>query len=169
MSNIMYHKYIKYKTKYNNLKLTLESQYKVSKEEITDELDDIEPYKNTITTTQGDEVFYEIDKLETQKKSLFTTKVVPNKFTILLINDIATFDIFTNKYGYIDGVSVKIDWKQVKGDFKGIYLSPSTELKQTRFDKLLFKGNTYESWWEDDWEIDAVLILNKYAEIPVYM
>jgi hypothetical protein len=157
----MWHqKYIKYKQKYLNLKNKNESAY-VDK----NQRDDVMTYGTDLITEKRDEVFYTIVKLaEIRKNDIITDIDKIDKNMILIISNEKTFDGFTNKFGFVHGEAIKIDWKNVSVSLKGIYLIPATELRFSRFDKAIYKNKEYESWWEDDWGIDDVLLFGDYPE-----
>jgi hypothetical protein len=68
---------------------------------------------------------------------------------ILLIDDIMSFDKFTNTYGILiskkDRSYIKIDWNSVDRDFDGFYIDKDIDFYK-RFDKAFYKGKLYESW-----------------------
>jgi hypothetical protein len=175
------YKYIKYKSKYlKRVKEIKESSMgqDLPVESIEDQIRD--PYDNlsgplnieeelhtmdlsissSELTSEGDNVFYKIKKLENFKEVDFTDKLKPDIFSILSIKTVDMFDKFTNKYGkVINNISISIDWEKVSDDFNGVYLSQDqdTNLKFTRFDKALYNNKEYESWWEDVWKTDDVI------------
>ena len=175
MSN--YHKYKKYKHKYITLKKEGDLYTYVPNTDNTtlctdsdcDEFNEYNDYNKTdpthlkqlkrITTSESEnEVFFKIIKLSEIDENELSTSLKPNKFNILHIKNLPKFDKFTNKYGYLDDDRIRINWKDIGNDFKGLYLSPDTELRMERFDKALLNGKTHESWWEDEWKTDDVII-----------
>jgi hypothetical protein len=104
---------------------------------------------------------FKIVKLSNIDKDELSTSLKSNKFNILKIEKLSKFDKFTNKYGFLDDDKIKINWEDVSNDFKGLYISPNTDLKMERFEKAMLNGKTYDSWWEDEWETDDVMIFNK--------
>lgn len=189
------HKYNKYKYKFLKLKKELKNQLggEMGSELIIRPLEDrIEhPYYNSMGYTnvsksipqtnriqdnsiidfQENEVFYKLKKLHTLSDREYTTSLRPNMFSILKITNVDTFDKFTDKYGSVIGVdvgveeSIKIDWDRVSADFAGIYLSPSDKLQSLRFDKAPYNNKMFESWWEDEWDTDDVIVFTK-SDVP---
>lgn len=65
---------------------------------------------------------------------------------ILLVDDVKSFDKFTNKYGIlIKGGKVKIDWEKVNHDYDGFYLDKDADFK-ARSKNIFYKNNEYPSW-----------------------
>lgn len=171
------YKYKKYKSKYLDLKKQIGrargSDLKVTplEDRMEDPYDDSVGYTNPIevfystdkkadssnVTEKGNELFYKISKLSNFSKNKFTNKLKPNMFSILKINTVKLFDKFTDKYGYIKDNAINIDWKTVSNDFAGVYLSPNDDFQRQRFDKAPYKKKMYESWWEDEWDVDDVI------------
>ncbi len=76
---------------------------------------------------------------------------VPDSDKILLIDDMDSFDKFTNKYGYIhtNGIDkISIKWKMVVKDYKGIYIDKDTTIHPNRYLLAFYKGKKYGSWWK---------------------
>ena len=76
---------------------------------------------------------------------------IRNADKILVIDDVDSFDEFTNKYGYmrtngIDKISIK--WKMVAKDYKGIYIDKDTTIHPNRYLLAFYKGKKYGSWWK---------------------
>lgn len=70
---------------------------------------------------------------------------------ILLIDDIMSFDKFTNEYGFLiqkkkKNISfIDIDWNKVNRDFDGFYIDKDIDFYK-RLNKAFYKGKIYESW-----------------------
>lgn len=181
MSRSYKYKYNKYKSKYLKLigqlggAMGSERKIKPLEDRIEDPYDNSVGYINiakTIPQTdripdsseidfQNDEIFYKLKKLKNVSSRELTKNMKSNKFTILQIDDTNIFDKFTNKYGSLEDGSIKIDWSTVADDFAGLYLSPKKNLKRDRFDKAIYKNKKYDSWWEDEWDTDDVVVFTK--------
>lgn len=67
---------------------------------------------------------------------------------ILLIDDVKSFDIFTNKYGIPDksNRTITIDWNKVSIDYDGIYIDKDNDFSQSRTRKVFYNDTKYRSW-----------------------
>lgn len=83
----------------------------------------------------------------------------PDGDKFLLINDVQAFDIFTNKYGYVDVDKLDIDWDKVKIDYKGFYIDKDNTFEDRRYKRAFFDGKEYHSWWK----------YNRISKLVVYM
>ncbi len=76
---------------------------------------------------------------------------VPNN-KVLLIDDVKSFDIFTNKYGKVAKKKkmeyIDINWHNVKKDYEGILIDKDSLIKLDRYEIAFMRGNRYQSWWE---------------------
>ena len=91
----------------------------------------------------------------------------PDKTKILKIDTLDDFDNFTEKYGKlgVDGEGIKyiyIQWDKVEDDYKGIYVNRG--LSDDRENSAFFNNNTYNSWWNFEFDVDGVV---EFVE-PVY-
>ena len=87
-----------------------------------------------------------------------------NNTKILKIDNVQTFDKFTNKYGYIlKNNKIGIIWKKVNNDWKGFYFDKDsfTDFYLHRFKKAFYNGKKYDSWWSnEDIYIGFVYVFN---------
>lgn len=71
---------------------------------------------------------------------------------ILDIETYDDFDEFTNKYGSLIDKNkkyiIKINWNNVKKDYKGIMLNSEGEIYPSRYINAFYKGLPYLSWWK---------------------
>lgn len=69
---------------------------------------------------------------------------------ILLIDDVKSFDKFTNKYGKIiahkDNKYIDINWNRVNRDYDGFYIDKDNTFYKDRKNTAFFKDEKYESW-----------------------
>lgn len=157
MNDPYYKKYIKYKTKYINLK-----RINLKGGAIT-----------SMKTEENEYVSYEQVPYSSINKDMFTTDMkIPHPDKILLINSSFLFDIFTNKYGdlypyfnkYFEGPDVQIHrifikWNKVATDYKGFYLDTSDEmLRLLRMDYAYINNMRMPSWWLDNYNFTGVLL-----------
>lgn len=74
------------------------------------------------------------------------------KNKILFIDNIQTFDIFTNRYGEVKSVKktpyVTIDWDLVSADYSGFYINKDNMFKDVRYDYVFYDSVKYPSWWK---------------------
>ena len=154
MTTNYYQKYIKYKKKYLNLK----ESYYVTLPGIID----YSRNSKRIVLDNKKEMLYTIKKYDEIDKDQFTNDIEDtSRNYILAIDDVNAFDEITNKYGYInDDGELRINLFTLSENYKGIYVSDKTELRSQRFDKAFFKGKEYESWWEDDYDFDNVVMFD---------
>lgn len=64
---------------------------------------------------------------------------------ILLLTDTKEFDIFTNRYGELREGGIKIMWRKVKEDYKGVYIDKDSDMKK-RMSRAYYKDKKYQSW-----------------------
>lgn len=83
-----------------------------------------------------------------------TNPLVPAPTKYLTICDDNTFDIFTDKYGYVDDTFVRIEWPQVIADFGGFYLG---DVSFDKFFKTLYKDQMLISWWDLEYYHDGFI------------
>ena len=93
---------------------------------------------------------------------------IADKILKLDTND--DFDDFTEKYGLVitdnndtdnnlqDDI-LAIDWVAVSEKYKGLYINKG--LEDSRKDETIFKGNTYPSWWLNDFQFDNIVVFSK--------
>lgn len=87
-------------------------------------------------------------------KSEFTTELNRNH-KILKIDDIDTFDDFTDKYGkVVDGI-IEINWMKVSNDYRGIYV---TSAIGNRSIDAIYSGKVLPSWVPEYKYIDDVIM-----------
>ena len=88
--------------------------------------------------------------------------VVPMPAKYLIIRDEQSFDLFTDKYGYLrkaipdDATGSQIlgiKWTKVRKDFGGIKLEYSQLVD--RFFMAPFKGKQYSSWYDEEHYTDG--------------
>lgn len=153
------YKYLKYKTKYENLK-------KLYGAGLDEELDreDIDPDQNFIDQSNrlDDSTFMtDEDKITMSEKSTVFIGVDKDlKGAIVNVNDmkkgslkiysIDDFDNFTNKYGKISNGKCRIDWNKVKNVYNGIYVNKGIDERAT---ECVIGEEIGESWLiEDYWD-----------------
>jgi hypothetical protein len=140
----MEHKYYKYKSKYNKLKCVLTGGAIVG------------TYRNnnnnyiSATTYDGNYYsYYEVNPLTVQS-SEYTKNVYGKPNKIYYIDNIDSFDKFTNKYAtlYISGEDyfLRINWDQVSNMYKGFYIKTDNILKLQRYTHTYFKNKRVISW-----------------------
>ena len=70
---------------------------------------------------------------------------------ILLLDNVKSFDKFTNKYGFLiknkKSQSVDIDWHKVNKDYDGFSIDKDNDFHEDRYEIAFFKDNRYQSWW----------------------
>ena len=77
----------------------------------------------------------------------------PNIDKILIIDNIDSFDEFTNKYGFLRDrdkdkeYNISIKWSKVDNDYKGVYIDKDIEIHPVRYKMAFYKGKKYISWW----------------------
>jgi len=71
---------------------------------------------------------------------------------VLLIDNVKTFDIFTNRYGVVNVVNghpnVVIDWDLVSRDYVGFYIDKDNTFRDVRYNYVFYDGIKYPSWWK---------------------
>ena len=66
---------------------------------------------------------------------------------ILLIDDVKSFDKFTNKYGKLTkGKYIDINWNRVNRDYDGFYIDKDNDFYNERKNKAFYKNEEYVSW-----------------------
>lgn len=86
-----------------------------------------------------------------------------NMSKILMINNINTFDTFTDKYGFLKKKNLFIDWQKVANDYRGIYI---TSAVNERTNEAVFLNKVVPSFMIDDFGyIDDVILFLKEEEI----
>lgn len=75
------------------------------------------------------------------------TTVPSNK--ILLIDDLKTFDIFTNKYGILNEKNklIMMNWDRIAKDYIGFYIDKENDFFNDRYTMAFLNGSQYKSWW----------------------
>lgn len=100
----------------------------------------------------------------------FITIKSVDKNKILIINDINSFDIFTEKYGKMhkEDKKVHIQWSTVASHYKGIYIESSAI--GSRDDIMPYKNKTtVENWLDYDYGfLDKVIIFVKPRKVAYY-
>jgi len=68
---------------------------------------------------------------------------------ILLIDDLKTFDILTNKYGIVNDKNkvIMMNWDKMGKDYKGFYIDKENDFFNNRYAMAFFNGVQYKSWW----------------------
>lgn len=83
-------------------------------------------------------------------ENLFVKITDNTKNKILLIDNIKSFDKFTNKYGQISGQAacshIKINWDSVNMDYNGFYLDKNQDFYNSRYKKAFYNNKKYTSW-----------------------
>jgi hypothetical protein len=76
------------------------------------------------------------------------------KDKILLIDDVADFDKFTNLYGSLktkkNKTHIQINWKKVNRDYDGFYINKDNDFYQDRYRKAFLNDKKYNSWLKYD-------------------
>lgn len=97
-----------------------------------------------------------IDIFEKRKKS-----------KILRINDLKSFDEFSERYGILEGKDLYIKWHNVKSDYKGILFTASSQ--GDRIDDIAYKNFTVNNYVElENIKKDKVMIFDKLRNIQNY-
>lgn len=144
-------KYNKYKKKYMILRTRLESS-------IID-AEDTRPLESKISSNNV-EISIIKKRVNEYEPYMFTNKLSRNIMQILKIDNIETFDKFTNKYTEIKNDTLKINWEKLSEDFKGIYIVNEPQLRLKRYTKASKNGQTYKSWWTNGLdEIDDDIVI----------
>lgn len=73
------------------------------------------------------------------------------KQKILKLDDIKSFDKFTNEFGYLytnrkNKQSIKIDWSKVSSKYKGIYIDKDSDIYEDRIKFAFFNDIKLTSW-----------------------
>lgn len=138
------YKYHKYKAKYNNLKKKLIGGNPIGTFDYNNH-----KYISAISHNDRTYSYYEVNPNLINPND-YTKDVKPNITKILRINDMDTFDMFTNRYAvmYPDGDKfyLRINWDRVSKDFKGFYLDNNNMLKLNRYSYTFYKNKRVTSW-----------------------
>lgn len=65
---------------------------------------------------------------------------------IVVLDDVKSFDKFTNKYGMVSKDHIKIDWNTINHDYAGFYIDKDNDFFDKRSKKAYFKDEKYISW-----------------------
>ena len=69
-----------------------------------------------------------------------------------MIDDIKSFDKFTNKYGLIIKRKkpnyIDINWNEVNKDYDGFYIDKDNDFYDDRYEQAFYKDTLYPSWWK---------------------
>lgn len=65
---------------------------------------------------------------------------------ILRIFTANSFDKFTNEYGILENDLLKLNWKEIKKCYAGIYLDIDSDIKNKRKFYAMYDDNKYPSW-----------------------
>lgn len=65
---------------------------------------------------------------------------------IVVIDDVTSFDKFTNKYGFLSKNDISINWIKLNQDYDGFYIDKDNDFFRQRQKKAYYKGNKYDSW-----------------------
>jgi len=66
---------------------------------------------------------------------------------ILFIDNIKSFDKFTNKYGSILKSDIIINWIQVAKDYDGFCIDKNNNFEKDRYEKAFYENKLFTSWW----------------------
>lgn len=155
------YKYEKYKNKYLNYK----KNYLVGGGSIDGYYykDNIQ-YK-TFKTDENNYVSYYEENVDNIRDGEFTRELKrPDPTKILLIDNIESFDHFTNKYGQYgrDLETLYIKWDRVMNDYKGFYLDQTnTNLFILRHQYAYYKKYRLDSWWSYEYKPYSVMIFDR--------
>lgn len=107
----------------------------------------IEPFKGNVADP------YAINEKEI---ATIDDKITYDK--VLIINDVESFDKFTNKYGIVKDKFFKkydkyvkfidIDWNKVNIDYMGFYIDKDNNFKDDRYRYAFFSDDKLRSWWK---------------------
>jgi hypothetical protein len=93
----------------------------------------------------------------------FVDKLPPNRNKILNISTKDIFDQFTDKYGFIQKKTLKIDWLAVESHFRGIYVNESVD---NRVEDATYLNKVMTSWVVFEYKyINDVVIFVKEENI----
>jgi hypothetical protein len=115
-----------------------------------------EPLKYQINYTDLNQISY--------KKSDLTYALDPAPNKILVLNSIANFDLFTDKYAYIrkplstcsnPNSVLGINWIKVKKDYKGLKIEMPC---YDRFFMAKYRSNKYISWRDAEFYCDRYFL-----------
>ncbi|QKF94403.1 hypothetical protein QKU48_gp0945 [Fadolivirus algeromassiliense] len=77
---------------------------------------------------------------------------------ILLIDNIKSFDKFTNQYGNLQEKSyIRIDWAKVKKDYDGLYIDKDNDFEKDRKTMAYYNDKLYVSWMKKE-NIDSGIV-----------
>ena len=145
------HKYRKYKSKYNELKLANSNNNSlVGGDAVGNYETDGHNFVSALTHSNRHYSYYEVNPLLVSTDD-FTKRVKPNNSKVLCVDNLVTFDIFTNMYAvvYTDPEReqyIRVNWDKVSADFKGFYLDNNTLLRLQRHEYAIFKNKRVISW-----------------------
>ncbi len=96
--------------------------------------------------------FREVTFRDIKKEDLTNNLRRPDKTKVLYINDLNTFNYFTNKYGRYDTWNIYVAWDKVANDFKGFYLNKDNkELFLDVYAKARKGKYRMGSWWANEY------------------
>lgn len=158
------YKYEKYKNKY------LQSKYNNKSDFIGGGSIDGYYYKNniqykTFKTDENKYISYYEENINTINDTDITKELKkPNPTKILVIDNIDSFNHFTNKYGQYgkDLETIYIQWDRVLNDYKGFYLDQTNNnLIIQRHQYAYYKQYRLDSWWSYEYKPYGVMIFDK--------
>ena len=152
-------KYKKYKAKYKALKNKFIDLMDNNESSIVDQ-EDTRSLESKISYNSVEVSILRKDISEFSEDD-FTTKVLENSEMILKIDNIETFDKFTDEYTKAQGDKLKIDWEKASEDFKGLYIENIPELRMQRYRKANKNGISYTSWWVLEMDTNDVIIFDR--------
>lgn len=142
-------KYNKYKTKYLDLKIKMEHSMV--------DAEDTRPLESIISSNNI-EVSIIKKRFDEYEPYMFTNNMSRNIKMILKIDNIEIFDKFTNKYTEVKDNVLKIDWKNLSMDYKGLYMvNNKSDMRLKRYTKAPKNGKKYKSWWVKEIKDDSVI------------
>lgn len=99
--------------------------------------------------------------IEEEEFARITDQITRDK--ILLIDDVKSFDKFTNKYGFPvgrkDNTYIDIAWDHVNKDYDGFYIDKDNDFEKDRYHSAFYKGQEFPSWLEkNDIQIGIVYL-----------
>jgi len=110
-------------------------------------------YKVYRTDEHKNFVFREVPFREIDKSDLTSDLRKPDRTKILYINDLDTFNYFTNKYGIYGEWELYIDWAKLSRTYKGFYLNKDNKDLFANVYAKARKGKfRLDSWWSNEYE-----------------
>jgi len=151
----LFDKYIKYKRKYDKLR------------KIADGIVNKDKYRSSaikLSNNKTLDVYH--DNTNNLDKYKTTDDVdTPHPDKVLHIESVYQFDDFTTKYGTVENKRLKINWKKLSRDYKGVYVDK--ELKddyisyyRSRQYRAPFEGEWYFSWYDPLLFVDIILFIS---------